>query len=377
MENIYWFKVSLESIKRGIWNKRIIVKVKNGEIVINETRTSAVNGTIVPYKFAFEWNTRNLLYEIEIIYEKEMKEEKKKIEFPISEVIHDIEGGQKKEIEINEEIGIIKIEISENEWNIPTALSICDSEMLKNNILYCPKPASEKPREGSHVYNNIIYPKKLVIAIDLTISNQPPDKKDSLHSENLEKNCYYTAIKKFSELISYISSLENMPLLGFGFKDNERENEYCENMMMRYWQKKIPTGCGMCTLCYEEILKETVKKGISLDGPTSFKIVLEKSEKEINKNEHGILLLFTDGACNDGPEFISYLNEVNKSKFISVILVIVGNNLINIENIRKDINLSSENLMTLTQEDVNNQKFYEKSTKWLEKRSHVMADRHK
>lgn len=58
----------------------------------------------------------------------------------------------------------------------------------------------------------------LSIAVDFTLSNGPPNDKDSLHYFDMNKNEYLQAITQVGSILQYYDSDKKIPFFGFGAK---------------------------------------------------------------------------------------------------------------------------------------------------------------
>ena len=162
----------------------------------------------------------------------------------------------------------------------------------------------------------------LSIGIDFTISNKPPNEKDSLHCliNDTQKNPYEKAILSCGKILSFYDYDQLFPVYGFGAVVNSKTS-YCFNINLeddpniKYLENVIK--------CYHECMKK-----IFFSGPTYFAPIINKIIENIkiqnSPREYNILMILTDGIIQDMEKTIDALVEGSFYP-LSVIIIGIGN----------------------------------------------------
>ena len=162
----------------------------------------------------------------------------------------------------------------------------------------------------------------LSIGIDFTISNKPPNEKDSLHCliNETQKNPYEKAILSCGKILSFYDYDQLFPVYGFGAVVNSKTS-YCFNINLeddpniKYLENIIKY--------YHECMKK-----IFFSGPTYFAPIINKIIENIkiqnSPREYNILMILTDGIIQDMEKTIDALVEGSFYP-LSVIIIGIGN----------------------------------------------------
>ena len=166
----------------------------------------------------------------------------------------------------------------------------------------------------------------LNIAIDYTLSNDYPDKPDSLHYiYGNEPNDYEKAIFSCGNIIGYYDRDQIFPCYGFGgIPKGQNSVSHCFNINF----EESPDIYLIDNVI--KAYKESFDK-ISLSGPTYFSPIIKKIMNNIKKdlkespnyNHYEILMILTDGLINDMDETVKLLIDC-ESLPLSVIIIGIG-----------------------------------------------------
>jgi hypothetical protein len=171
----------------------------------------------------------------------------------------------------------------------------------------------------------------MMVAIDFTMSNQPPGKEESLHyRKGPTPNQYQKAIRAIGDIIAPYDSDNMIPVYGFGAKVKEGQmarNEACHCFALTFNELK-PEVKGVDGIL--ETYKTCFKK-LSLSFPTNFAEFITKCSKLANSppvtqqsQHYNILLVLTDGDISDMPETLQAIKKATQTP-LSIIIVGVGN----------------------------------------------------
>ena len=161
----------------------------------------------------------------------------------------------------------------------------------------------------------------LCIGIDFTESNKHPDKEDSLHYINKEKqNPYERAILTCGKILAYYDYDQLFPVFGFGAIVNKARS-FCFNINF----KEDPNIKFINNIieCYHECMTK-----IKFAGPTNFAPIIKRIINDIkaqnDPKEYQVLMILTDGIIQDMKETIDALVEGSFYP-LSVIIIGIGN----------------------------------------------------
>ena len=162
----------------------------------------------------------------------------------------------------------------------------------------------------------------LSFGIDFTISNKPPNDKDSLHcitNEN-QRNPYERAILKCGNILGNYDYDQKFPVYGFGAVVNSKTS-YCFNINFK--DDPNITFVDNIIKYYHECLNK-----IYFSGPTYFAPIINKVINEIkiqnDPKEYQVLMILTDGIIQDLQNTIDSLVEGSFYP-LSVIIIGIGN----------------------------------------------------
>ena len=162
------------------------------------------------------------------------------------------------------------------------------------------------------------------MAIDFTLSNGPPNERDSLHNFNLNQNEYYKALKSVGDILQFYDTDKQFPCFGFGAKLHRNMNRasHCFALNANIFDPECEGLEGILE-AYQNSLKHT-----QLYGPTHFneilKIVNDMAEQlnvSQNNQKYQILMIITDGIIND---MVKTIDEIVRGSELPLSIIIVG-----------------------------------------------------
>ena len=164
----------------------------------------------------------------------------------------------------------------------------------------------------------------LNIAIDFTGSNGNVMSENSLHSLVIKTgNEYEISMKLCGEILSFYDKHKNFPVFGFGgILPNISLNSQ-EIFNLNFKQNPIINGIENVLENYHININKIDFGGASLLAPVVNQVLDYIKNIQNNQKRYNILLILTDGLCDDIEDFFDAL--VNSSYFnISVIIVSLG-----------------------------------------------------
>jgi hypothetical protein len=365
-----------------VWSNDVTSSFQSRGVEQGRLQVKPSNGIVSERSFSFVWNSTMTTWKVKFSYFNKKGNQEFECEVPVATILQDLKGGQYRMIPLNDDLGNMEIRFSTNSFLPPSAVSFCDPQQIASeNLFFRPVESTDRVQEGSIIDNNIKFPKTLSISVDLTGSNG--DLRTGLHNENPDRNDYRKAIIVFSDLVSYLSPDKSMPIWGFGYeklsrsgskrKFNVPDNEYCTNFTEVYWTSNGPVGCGASVQCYDTMLEQLKNGEFRLAGGTEYDKVLNSVEPTLKRGEHSILLFFTDGRADDEASFDLHCRRLStdRSKFLSIILVVVGDRKQDI--VDKFKNKRYPNLLVFGQDDLNSGKIYSSAMNWLDQRSSQLS----
>lgn len=159
----------------------------------------------------------------------------------------------------------------------------------------------------------------LNFGIDFTITNKPPNEKDSLHCITNEKikNPYERAILKCGNIIGCYDYDQKFPVYGFGAVVNSKTSQ-CFNINFKD-DPNIETVDNIIKYYHQCVNK------ITFSGPTFFAPIINKVINDIkiqnDPKEYQILMILTDGVIQDTENTIDSLVE---GSFYPLSIIIIG-----------------------------------------------------
>jgi hypothetical protein len=384
--NTYYCFVKVNSVSRPVWSNDVMMRFLHNESQIGHLQVKPSNGIISERNFRFEWKSAMTNWNVEFAYINKSGEQKFNMTIPVATILQDLKGGQFRVIPLNDELGVMEVKFSDNEYVPPSALSFCDTlHVGTDGLFFRPVQSTDYVKKGSIIDNNIKNPKKLIIAVDLTSSNGDVKDSSSLHNLDPSRNDYRKAIIKFSDLVAYLCPNTSMPVYGFGYSNNTRftrssvvsssgqnkrksaPEQYCSDFTNVYWEQNAPVGCGASIQCYDNMLEQLKTGELRLAGGTEFDRVLTEVESVAKSNEHTICLFFTDGQAEDKDKFLSRCRNLNgqRNKFVSIVLVVVGSGK---DYIAREF-MNQQNILVCQQTDLDSGKLYGLAMDWIENRS--------
>ena len=161
----------------------------------------------------------------------------------------------------------------------------------------------------------------LMVAVDFTISNGPPDDPTSLHYRNGKTpNEYQQAIFKIGSVIEHYATNNCFPIWGFGAKVNHVKQD-CLNL-----GNNRPGVQGLLD-AYESAFDIP---DFDLSGPTNFTPVLRAAAQTATasqndrKQSYSVLVILTDGVIADMESTVEMLCRISSTVPLSVIIIGVG-----------------------------------------------------
>lgn len=171
----------------------------------------------------------------------------------------------------------------------------------------------------------------LCCAVDFTLSNGEPNKKNSLHyippEPKMIQNDYYRAMERVSKVLAPYDNDGKIPFFGFGATLLHKDGEVVSNCFPINMRDNDPDVQGVFGLleAYRNVFHH-----IAFSGPTHFSEVIHTVAKRAqmapfnsNKQIYHILLLLTDGIINDMKQTIDEIVEASELP-LSIIIVGVG-----------------------------------------------------
>jgi len=144
----------------------------------------------------------------------------------------------------------------------------------------------------------------LVVAIDFTSSNQPPENRNSLHFLGGEKpNEYEQIIRAITNVIIRYDRSNKISAFGYGAETPmQREVSHCFPLNFDESNPEVEGVEGVIE-AYKQVLRRA-----KLSGPTIFSQVIRKAADyaarslKDNKHKYTLLLIITDGSVDDLKE---------------------------------------------------------------------------
>lgn len=171
----------------------------------------------------------------------------------------------------------------------------------------------------------------LHIAVDFTISNGDPNRKDSLHCyDDLSgMNAYQKAISATSEILLNYDHDKMVPMYGFGGKPKFHNLTSLKTMHCFPMNGKVedPYCEGLAGImeAYSHALKHVILDGPTLFAPMITKVMdICKQSKRDQDNQYYILLLLTDGEINDMERTKTAIVDSSHLP-LSIIIIGIGN----------------------------------------------------
>jgi len=164
----------------------------------------------------------------------------------------------------------------------------------------------------------------LSIAIDFTLSNQPPNKPTSLHYLDMQKNEYLNAIRSVGNILQYYDTDKQIPVLGFGaaIPPYSQKANHCFALNGNIFDPEVDGLDGVI-----EAYKHAINS-VNLYGPTNFSPIISmindmtEQEKVTQRNQkYNILLIITDGIISDMQKTI---DEIVRGSDLPLSIIIVG-----------------------------------------------------
>lgn len=161
----------------------------------------------------------------------------------------------------------------------------------------------------------------LMVAVDFTISNGPPDDPTSLHYRNGKTpNEYQQAISKIGSILEHYATNNCFPIWGFGAKVNHVKQDCLDLGTNR------PGVQGLLD-AYESAFDIP---GFDLSGPTNFTPVLRAAAQTASayqndrKQNYSVLVILTDGVIADVEPTVDTLCRIASTVPLSIIIIGVG-----------------------------------------------------
>ena len=165
----------------------------------------------------------------------------------------------------------------------------------------------------------------LIIGIDFTASNKPPNDPESLHNITTQKlNAYEIAIKSCGEIVAFYDYDQMFPVYGYGaIVPGESTVNHCFHVN-GLPDPNVNTIDGVLQV-YRNMLPH-----VKLFGPTYFAPIINTLNKEARESvnqgnvyQYYVLMILTDGQINDMDATVDALVEASYLP-ISVIIVGIG-----------------------------------------------------
>jgi len=168
----------------------------------------------------------------------------------------------------------------------------------------------------------------MMVAVDFTASNGPPNSPNSLHYRgNKQMNEYARAIYAVGNILKYYDSDQCFKGMGFGgFNPDSQETSHCFALGSNKTPQNFNDWPGIDGLIQAYY---TSLNCYQLSGPTYFSYLLRtvsnfvKNTCSQNSQKYTILLLLTDGVIEDVQETIDALIVASRLP-LSVVIVGVG-----------------------------------------------------
>lgn len=161
----------------------------------------------------------------------------------------------------------------------------------------------------------------LMVAVDFTISNGPPDDPTSLHyRQGKTPNEYQQAIFKIGSILEHYATNKCFPIWGFGAKVNHVKQDCLDLGNNR------PGVQGLLD-AYESAFDVP---GFDLSGPTNFAPVLRAAAQTASayqndrRQSYSVLVILTDGLIVDVEPTVDTLRHISSTVPLSIIIIGVG-----------------------------------------------------
>jgi hypothetical protein len=160
----------------------------------------------------------------------------------------------------------------------------------------------------------------LMVAVDFTLSNGPPNDPNSLHFKGAKPNEYQQAIAKIGGIVENYASNRSFPIWGFGAKINHVKQD-CLPL-----SGNKPGVEGLLD-AYEKAFEIP---GFDLSGPTNFMPVLRAAAKKAEANQrqrkqcYSFLVILTDGVIADMEQTSDMICRISETVPLSIVIIGVG-----------------------------------------------------
>ena len=163
----------------------------------------------------------------------------------------------------------------------------------------------------------------LIVGIDFTMSNGHPSMPKSLHYRDSDRpNEYVLALRAVGDILIHYDSDNMVPVYGFGAKmPGEDSVSHCFNVNLRNDNSEVHQVEGIVDAYYKAL------DALTLAGPTHLHEVLNLAIREAsehasqNDQRYYILVIVTDGICNDMQETI---DSIIRASSLPLSIVVVG-----------------------------------------------------